>query len=1123
MNRTRWRTHLAHAVLGSSLLAASPALAQRYLVHTYTELEGLPSTSVRSIIQSPDGRIWIATRNGLSSYDGWRWEPRTAAEGRFSGLAFLRVDTQGRLWCAREQVPIDIWRLQGDSWVELPGPAAIRSGRVAGFAVGSEQGTTALLVATRAGAIALHRGSAWEDVTLEGAGRVFAVETTPGGFLVGTEAGLFRLDLSPRSQGLERVSTVEGTVLGLEVDGPDRIWVLGCDWIGRLESGTLAIDLAGVDLHHDPEFRDFRLQADGAGGLYFGNLERVFYFHPDVGLEEMGTNSGLVGQGVTEFHLDREGNLWVSSLRGLSKIVSRRIASYGSQHGLFANEVTAVLERRSGEMVLGHPGGLTILNPEGRRNGAFAAPRTIPLGDELESRVMDLTEDSTGTLWIAAGHRGLASIDAKGAFAWQSQEKDTQITSAHFDARGRLWTTRNNALLRREGASFETVGLPALPDHGLYLRHILEAPSGRLYVASRYGIFTIDGDSIDSCGLPEGRTSDAFAVHETRHGEIWVGTRGGLMRCNGKAFEKIRAPGPEIDRPVYFIVEDTQGRVCFGTDNGVLRWDGEHFDCFTARQGLLGTETNRAAGVVDSRGWLWIGTDRGVSIYRPEFDRARPSPPQVEIQSLESAGKTYSLGQVLGLDPLHDDWVLHIGAVAFVDEWRLQFRYRLEGFDADWLGPHSLPERRIRYTNLPPGSYRLHLQAIDLEGRESPVVMSPRIVLHGPFWSRWWFRIAAALMGAVGVYALFAYGSRRRYAGRLERSRRRLQALFDNSLDAFGLVNENSRFEEVNPAFCALLGRSRLELVGGRIEDLLPSAEQARFAVWWQRFLATGRYEGERALERRDGSVVQVEFRAVANVEPEIHLLALRDVSDRKLAEETLRRSERLAAIGTLAAGIAHEINNPVGGILMAAQYALACLDREDSRAIVEAALRDVESDSKRCGQIVDGVLQLARNAASPKEAHELNAIVRAALFETQDYADRKRARVVTDLEEPSPIVHANALELERACANILRNAIESDAEGVQVTVRVREHGDRAEICVEDTGVGFSDAVRDRLLDPFFTTRRDSGGTGLGLRFAQVIVEDHGGTLMFSGAPHRGATFTIRLPVRFRSFPVEAR
>lgn len=1096
------------------LLVSSPALAQRYLVHTYTELDGLPSTAVRSVAQDGDRRIWIATRAGLAAYDGATWVARTGSDWRQSSLGLLRVDARGVLWAANEFLPIRVRSWETSAWREWPGPPEAPSqGRVVAFAVQAHPEGTRLLVATRQGGLYLWEASGWTTLALAGARRVFAVEATPAGFHVGTDAGLFVLDVRASEEGLQPVPAAgHGDILGIEADGPSRLWLVGCGWIGRLEGETLTRDLSGEDLHYDPEYREFRLQADGAGGLYLGNLERVSYFHPDIGLEPMGPRSGLVAHGVTEFHLDREGNLWIASLRGLSKVVSRRIASYRSEHGLFADEVSAVLERRSGAIVLGHPGGLTFLDPAGASGAPHRRPRALRLGDEAGCRVLDLAEDAAGRLWVAAAHRGLAAVDSRGRIAWHMGESDTQVTSVHVDAGGHLWVLRQDALHRRRGEAFEAIALPRQPGQRLHLRRILEGASGRLYVASHLGIYVVDGDRVAFHGRRVGGPErDAYAVHETPSGEIWVGTRGGLQTCRGDTLARVLAPGPQIDRPVYAICEDAQGRIDFGTDNGVMRWDGRRFDRLTARDGLAGNETNRAALTVDRHGWLWIGTDGGVSIYRAAFDRPRPSPPVVEILSLVSGGRSHALESGLDLAPENDDWFFRFSAPTFVDEKRLQFRYRLEGYDAGWVGPHQLPEREIRYSNLSPGTYRLHLQVTDGEERESPVAVSPPIVLQPPYWARWWFRAAAGLAAAGGVVALVWYRARQRYAARLARSRRRMQALFDHALDAFGLVNDALRIEDANAAFCTLVGRSRADVVGTELPLLLPEAERPGFAIWWQRFRTSGRSEGERALPRPDGSQVEIEFRAVADVEPGVHLLSLRDVTDRKHIEEALRRSERLASLGTLAAGIAHEINNPVGGILMAAQYALGSLERGDTPAVVEA-LHDVESDSKRCGRIVDGVLQLARNAASPKSACSLHDIVRAALAATRQYAAEKRARVIADLPEPSPVVEANALELERALVNLLRNAIESEAEGVCVTVRVQARDDRVEVGIEDTGSGFSDAVRDRLTDPFFTTRRAAGGTGLGLSLAQAIVEDHAGTLAFSGAPGRGAIFTIELP-----------
>jgi signal transduction histidine kinase len=233
-----------------------------------------------------------------------------------------------------------------------------------------------------------------------------------------------------------------------------------------------------------------------------------------------------------------------------------------------------------------------------------------------------------------------------------------------------------------------------------------------------------------------------------------------------------------------------------------------------------------------------------------------------------------------------------------------------------------------------------------------------------------------------------------------------------------------------------------------------------------------------------------------------------------KTAAERLRRAERLAAIGTLAAGIAHEINNPVNSILVTAEAARLAAAGEGGRAALERALRVIEAEAERCGRIVRNVLGLARDEHSDKEVADCNAIVRAAVEMAHKYARSRGARIDLDLDLDSLPVLASAVDLQQVLLNLIQNAVDAAENGeVTIAVATRRGGDgEVVLTVADDGPGMAPEVRDRVFDPFFSTRRSKGGTGLGLSLAHGIVAEHGGSIGVESEPGKGARFSIVLP-----------
>jgi len=247
----------------------------------------------------------------------------------------------------------------------------------------------------------------------------------------------------------------------------------------------------------------------------------------------------------------------------------------------------------------------------------------------------------------------------------------------------------------------------------------------------------------------------------------------------------------------------------------------------------------------------------------------------------------------------------------------------------------------------------------------------------------------------------------------------------------------------------------------------------------------------------------------------------LEDLVERRTLElersrSRLRQSERLATVGTLAAGIAHQINNPLASILAASQYALACEDDADVAAVRQQALRDIEEEARRGGRIVRSVLQFSRNQRSEKWLVELNEVVRGACALVGASARECDARLETRLVVPCGPVELNPLEMEQALVNVVRNALQASPPGARVRVATERRDGRARIRVEDEGRGIPAGDLHRIFDPFYTTRLSQGGTGLGLAVAHGIVSAHGGSIDVESRRGRGTAVTIDLPLSSR-------
>jgi signal transduction histidine kinase len=231
-------------------------------------------------------------------------------------------------------------------------------------------------------------------------------------------------------------------------------------------------------------------------------------------------------------------------------------------------------------------------------------------------------------------------------------------------------------------------------------------------------------------------------------------------------------------------------------------------------------------------------------------------------------------------------------------------------------------------------------------------------------------------------------------------------------------------------------------------------------------------------------------------------------------------RSERLASVGYLAAGVAHEINNPIGIIAGYAEFCLQQLAKQngkDAVAEAEKSLRVINDEAFRCKQIVQKLLTLARpgeesrgNISLGQVASDVVSIV-TGLRQFQDRRIDLRVHEADDLR-----VVASEGEMKQVVLNLTLNALEAvDGTGAPVSIEVRRSGDVVELCVTDSGKGMTSEVLERAFEPFFTAKRGSArpGTGLGLSISHAIVDSHGGRIAAQSAgPGKGSSFTVQLP-----------
>ncbi len=384
----------------------------------------------------------------------------------------------------------------------------------------------------------------------------------------------------------------------------------------------------------------------------------------------------------------------------------------------------------------------------------------------------------------------------------------------------------------------------------------------------------------------------------------------------------------------------------------------------------------------------------------------------------------------------------------------------------------------------------------------------------------------------------------------LRDSETRAEAILATTVDAVVVIDERGTIETLNPAAERMFGYAAGEVIGHNIKVLMPDPYRAEHDGYLANYLRTGQKKiigiGREVVGRRkDGTDFPADL-AVSEAkvgDRRAFVGIIRDITERKQAEEALRESHRkleqavaaletkgeevkvmsrqlwqaakLAAVGELAASIAHELNNPLATVGLRVESLLTQTDTDDPR---HRQLEVVEQELDRMAHLVANLLQFSRRGSQRASSVDVGEDLVKTLELVQHYFRSRGVRVVQDFAQAVPVIQADRQILRQVFLNLLTNAGDAMPDGGTLTLSLApgflEDGRRAVLLeFADTGPGISPEHLPRVMEPFFTTKEEDKGTGLGLAICRRAVQEHGGTIIITSELGKGTSVRIALPV----------
>ncbi len=1085
---------------------------------------GLSQSVVNCILQDRTGFLWLGTQDGLNRYDGYRFEVYRHDARDPSSLAHdfvlaLTEDSHGDIWIGTSGGGLARWQRTTDSFVSYrrsPGNPTSLSGDRVHDLVWDPSG--ALWAATEDGGLSrfdpdtgsfrLFQHDPYDAASLAHDQLVAVYVDRHGDLWIGTAGGL---DLFVQEQDrfvhhrhdpTDPGSLSENRVRAIFEDRMGRLWVGTRGGLNRLDRRTGDFKR----YQHEPG-NPSSLSHDWVRSLY-EDLDGRLWVGTDGGLslwqEESGTFAGyhadpadpssLGGDQILALHQDRGGVLWISTLgAGISKWNpgTWSFPHYWSEDNIAGSDMVFGISADSeGALWVGTlGGGLERIDRGGpgvplRRTRYRHDPRDPT--SLSEDRVSTLFHDRRGVLWVGTVSTGVSRFDGDGSFtSYRHDASDPEslsydgVSTFFQDRRDRLWVgTHGGGLnLHLGDGKFHHFRHDPKDRTSLGNDRILslaEDPDSFLWVATdgaglsrlmpATGAFLRVGhDPAVVGGLS---SNELTAVHVDGSGRLWVGTEGDGLdlfleldeTTGAAAFRNFsRAEGLPDDH-IWGIRSDLEGGVWISTNSGLARLDTESGTVkrYSTSHGLQSNEFNQGAHFASPSGELFFGGVNGLNAFLPDRIEPNRHRPPVVLTAFSKTGKPVRFGR-----PVYDVEQIALGyrdyffsfevaALDFTAPRENRYRYKLEGFDTDWVDLGH--RRRLTFTNLDAGSYTLRIQGSNNDGLWNEAGASVRIVISPPPWGTWW-AYATYLSLAAGLLAAVFRSQHRRHERQKEEALRKLD--------------------------------------GRRREEELAVAESWALAL----------VEKNVQVEEQNQEILR--------------------------AQAQLVQSEKMASLGQLVAGVAHEINNPVNFVSsglpplerdLARLVALVPEDQRDERYRklqyrVSKLIEAIGDGARRTAAIVKDLRTFSRLNDEVAETTDLHQALDATLTLIH-HQTRDRIQIVKRYGDVPP-VECYPGQLSQVFMNLLVNAIQAiDGEGTVSLATAREGEDRVRISIRDTGRGMSEEVQAKIFDLFFTTKPVGQGTGLGLSISHGIVEQHDGEIGVASTPGEGTEMTLTLPIR---------
>jgi len=1056
---------------------------------TFTTAQGLADNNVKSIITDKRGNLWFGTGGGgVSCYDGKLFRTFTTAQGLADNeVNCIIEDKKGNLWFGTRGGGVSYY--DGQSFRTFTTAQGLAHNDVRSF---FEDKTGKLWFGTRGGGVSCHDPSASGST-----GSLSTPRTDFPSFTTFTT-----------TQGL-----AHNIVFSIFEDKTGNIW------FGTRGGGVSRYDPAASLQTGSPSFTTFttnqglahnevrNIIEDNTGNLWFGTYGGGISRYNGPSFITFTTTHGLAHNNIRGITEDKQGNLWFGTWGGgVSRYDGQSFRTFNTAQGLADNTVLSIVEDKARNLWFG-----TLVGGVSRFDGQSFTTFSKAQGLAHDA-IFSIAEDRSGNLWFGTNGGGISCYDGQSfrTFTTAQGLAHNTVFSITKDKQGNLWFGTVGGVSRYNGQSFITfTTVQGLANNEV--RSIIEDNTGNLWFGTLDGISVMPAEIVKTCAtkslkFEEKRGRKREPIHlmfksftmadglsdnmvmqviQLPNGKMAVGTNLGItLFTPSKDFTKLKDLEIYNSNTGYPVKNLTLGQNALFLDSKGIIWAGTGSEkTALVRFDPAALKTNREvpnlviqAIKVKDENIPWYSLDERplaldslttpayvteeVSLFMRELTAAERAKMRQRFRGIKFDGirRFYPVPENLVLPYEYNHISFEFVAIETSKPLMVKYQYMLEGYDKEWSPVTS--RSNASFGNIHEGTYTFKFKAKGANGVwTEPVIYSFRVL--PPWWRSWWAYVCYFSIGGISIFGFISWRTR-------------------------SLQKEKAILEEK---------------VAERTSELKEKSDELSHSL-----------------------------------------------ENLKATQAQLIQSEKLASLGELTAGIAHEIQNPLNFVNNFAEVSAEMLDElkeeltkgetDEAHAIandLKTNLEKINHHGQRASSIVKGMLEHSRTSSGVKEPTDLNALadeyLRLAYHGLRAKDSSFNAMMETHFDPDLPLVSVIPQDIGRVILNLINNAFYAVAErsrstvtekaklGIEdyqplVKVTTKRMENTIEISIKDNGNGIPEAIKDKIFQPFFTTKPTGQGTGLGLSLAyDIVTKGHGGALEVESKDGIGSEFIIALPM----------